>query len=269
MLDWIRNRHRKELIEAAFPTAWMEYLQTNVRHYSLLSESEQSALRNDLRIFLAEKFWEGCGGQEMTDEIKVTISAHACLLTLGLDHDYYPNVESILVYPSGYTAKERRAGSGGIVEEGPSGRLGEAWSRGPVILSWSDALRDGQGHNPGHNVTLHEFAHKLDMATGGADGVPRLHADEEYDRWAAVMSREYQQLLHRIEQHEHPVIDPYGATNPAEFFAVSTEMFFEHPLIMRAYLPPLYEVLKAFYRQDTAGRARDESSANGATDDLQ
>ncbi len=191
----------------------------------------------------------------MTDEIRVTIAAHACLLTLGLQHDYYPNVESILVYPSGYTARSKTYKPGGIVEEGPSSRLGEAWSSGPVILSWSDALRDGRGENPGHNVTLHEFAHKLDMASGGADGVPRLHADEDYDRWAAVMSEEYRHLLHRLENDEHPVIDRYGATNPAEFFAVSTEMFFEHPVIMKTHLPAMYDVMSAFYRQDTASRA--------------
>jgi hypothetical protein len=258
MLEWIRNRHRKELIATPFPEAWLEHLHSNVHLYSLLGDVEQQTLRDDLRIFLAEKYWEGCGGQVMSDEIRVTISAHACLLTLGLEHDYYPNVESILVYPAGYVARSRTAKPGGIIEEGPSGRLGEAWSTGPVILSWSDSLRDGQGHNPGHNVTLHEFAHKLDMASGGADGVPRLHADEDYDRWAVVMSNEYQHLLHRVEHHEHPVIDPYGATNPAEFFAVSTEMFFEHPVIMKAHIPALYDVFKAFYRQDTAGRVAKE-----------
>jgi len=266
MLEWIRNRHRRELTEAPFPDAWQNYLESNVRLYALLSGPEQAALRDDLHIFLAEKNWEGCGGQAMTEEIKVTISAHACLLTLGLEHDYYPNLESILVYPSGYVARSRSIKAGGIVEEGPSGRLGEAWPNGPIVLSWSDALRDGQGHNPGHNVILHEFAHKLDMVSGGADGVPRLHSDEDFDRWAVVMSEQYQHLLHRIEHHEHPVIDPYGATNPAEFFAVSTEMFFEHPVVMQTHLPAMYDVLKAFYRQDPAARASKEDIRAGMQD---
>ena len=260
MLQWIRNKHRKALLVTPFPQTWLNHLNTNVHLCSPLTEAEQAILKDDLRIFLAEKSWEGCGGLTMTEEIQVTISAHACLLTLGLEHDYYPNVESILVYPSGYIAQTRSYEPGGIIEEGPSGRLGEAWSRGPVILSWWDVQQDGKGHNHGHNVTLHEFAHKLDMASGGADGVPRLHADEDYDRWAVVMSEEYRQLLHRIEHHGHPILDPYAATNPAEFFAVSTEIFFEQPITLRTHLPGLYEVLKAFYRQDTAERVVDDNA---------
>lgn len=260
MLQFIRNRHRKDLLAAPFPEAWMAFLQANVQLYSHLTAEEQVSVRNDLTIFLAEKVWEGCDGLEMTDEIKVTISAHACLLTIGLEHDYYPNVESILVYPAEYIAPAVRWQPGGIVEEGPSARLGEAWPSGPIVFSWQDVMRGGRGQTPGRNVALHEFAHKLDMASGGADGVPRLHADADYDRWAIVMSSEYQALLARLEHGAHALMDPYAATNSAEFFAVATEMFFETGPHMHTVLPALYDVLQGFYRQDPAGRSTNASA---------
>lgn len=254
MLRWFRDRKRKELLETPFPEEWLHYLQKNFPYYALLSPKEQETLRNDLRIFLAEKNWEGCAGLEMTEEIQVTISAEACLLTLGLEHDYYPNVESILVYPSGYVAREQRAQPGGVVVEGHSARLGEAWLYGPVVLSWDSVRSDGRNSNDGHNVVLHEFAHKLDMAAGRADGVPRLHDDAEYDRWAEVMSAEYQALVANSTEGHATLLNSYGATNAGEFFAVATECFFEKPRQMQRTHTALYEVLRDYYRQDPAAR---------------
>ncbi len=255
VFSWFRNRHRAELLEQPFPDAWMEFLQANVPQYADLATEEQKQLCDDIRVFIAEKNWEGCGGQRITDEVQVTIAAYACLLILNIKHDYYPDVESILVYPSGYDVKNRVADASGVVDEAPAHLLGEAWKQGPVVLSWVDALVGGQDSKDGHNVVLHEFAHKLDLLDGAADGVPRLESDGDYDRWSDVMSAEYEMLVQQSEQGKASLLDSYGATNAAEFFAVATECFFEKPGQMLQSHARLYEVMKAFYRQDPAARA--------------
>src|SRR5579862_7889977 len=237
MLTWMRDRRRRELLAEPFPPSWLEPLRENVAHYGLLSAEEQARLRDDLRILIAEKHWEGCGGLSMTDEVRVTIATQACLLTLSLEHDYYPTVESILVYPAGFVATERTHSPDGVVTEQRSARLGEAWAiggtGGPVVLSWQDALAGGKNAADGRNVVLHEFAHKLDMRDGIPNGVPRLHSAVEYDRWADVMSSEFEQLVRASEHHEATLLDKYGATDAGEFFAVATECFFERPRDMR------------------------------------
>lgn len=254
IFDWFREHRRKALLAEPFPAAWLDILQRNMAHYAYLTDAEKSRLHADLRIFASEKNWEGCAGLAMTDEIRVTISGLACLLLLNLDHDYYANVESILVYPTDYVAKDRSVGPGGVVNEGRSNRLGEAWQFGPVILSWRDVKSDGMNELDGHNVTLHEFAHKLDFMDGSEDGVPRLSGDAQYERWAEVMSEEYQRLVENSERGHATLLDEYGATDAAEFFAVSTEVFFEKARQMRENHPELYDVLKSYYKQDTAAR---------------
>jgi len=240
--------------EEPFPEAWLGYIEKNVGHYRYLSESEQATLRDDLRVLIAEKTWEGGGGLEVTEEMQVTIAAEASLLLLGLDHEYYPNVESIVVYPQDYTAPTRTRDASGVVDEYGSTRLGEAWDNGPVLISWADAQAGGVNPTDGHNVVLHEFAHKLDMRDGAADGVPKLDDDAQYDTWAEVMSAEYQDLVEQTEKGHKSLLDSYGATNAAEFFAVATECFFEKPVLMQEHHPRLYEVLRGFYHQDPASR---------------
>lgn len=250
-----REHHRQQIIAQPFPDHWLDVLTHNVRHYAYLRPDEQKLLRDILRVFNSEKHWEGCGGLELTDEIRVTISAQAGLLVLGLEHNYYTDVESILVYPSGYVARQPTRGPDGVVHIGGSARLGEAWGAGPVVISWIDAREGGRNPSDGHNVVLHEFAHKLDMVTGAADGVPRLHDKADYAVWAEVMSDEFQDLIAQSRlHHSHALLDVYGATNEAEFFAVATETFFEKPRQMREGHPRLYEVLRDFYLQDTAAR---------------
>jgi hypothetical protein len=190
----------------------------------------------------------------MTDEVKVTIAAQAALLILAMDHDYFSNVESILVYPFDYVAVETTVGSDRIVNVGPSFRAGEAWSTGPIVLSWPDALAGGRNESDGRNVVLHEFAHKLDYRNGSADGVPRLKTKLEYDRWSEVMSREFDELVRDSETGHATLLNKYGATNPAEFFAVTTECFFERGGQLKSSHPNLYEVFRGFYNQDPAGR---------------
>jgi Mlc titration factor MtfA (ptsG expression regulator) len=251
---WFRDQHRRSIAEQPFPTEWMACLTTNVAHYALLDEAEQQELQQDTQIFIAEKYWEGVGGLEITDEMQVTIAAQACLLVLHREHDYYPNVESIILYPTGYTAKDTTPGPDGIVHETLSERLGEAWGNGPVVLSWADVQAGGRNDNDGRNVVFHEFAHKLDMRDGSADGVPRLESDADFDQWAAVMSKEYEALVAQSAHGRASLLDSYGATNAAEFFAVATECFFEKSRQMQQTHGSLYAVMRDFYQQDPAAR---------------
>lgn len=253
VFGWFAERRRAEIREQPFPEEWLGYLEKNVAHYRYLSEIEQATLRDDLRILMKEKTWEGGGGLELTAEMQVTIAAEASLLLLGLDHEYYPNVESIVVYPQDYVAPARTRDPSGVVDEYGSTRLGEAWDNGPVLLSWSDARDGGRNPTDGHNVVLHEFAHKLDMRDGVADGVPKLD-DAQYETWAEVMSAEFQALVAQTEKGHKSLLDSYGATNAAEFFAVATECFFEKSVLMREHHPRLYSVLRAYYHQDPAHR---------------
>jgi len=254
MLGWLRERRRNKIREEPFPGEWLEILEKNVPHYASLSPDEQAKLRGDLRIFIVEKYWEGCAGLALTDEILVTVSAQACLLSLHLDNDYYPDVRSLFIYPHGYLAEQRSVGPAGVVTEGRIHRLGEAWSTGPVVLSWDDARDGSLNPRDGRNVVFHEFAHQLDMADRRSDGMPRLPDDEAYRRWIDVVTAEYEALVRRSAAGRASVLDEYGVESYAEFFAVATEAFFERPLPLRARHQRLYELLRDYYQQDPAAR---------------
>lgn len=254
IFSWLRRRRRQRLLAEPFPPLWLTYLQKNVAHYRYLSDAEQARLRGDLRIFMAEKTWEGCGGLRMTDEIKVTISAQACLLVLGMEHNYFDRVLSVVVYPHGYQAPPPELVPPGTVIDTASGRLGEAHYRGPVILSWADVLEEGRHPCGGKNLVFHEFAHQLDMLDGVIDGTPPLKNRDEYRRWQEVMTAEYRQLIEASEHGRATLLDQYGTTNEAEFFAVATECFFDKPVPMQRRHPRLYELLRDYYRQDPAAR---------------
>lgn len=209
-------------------------------------------IEDDLRVLVEEKEWEGCGGLEMTDEIRVTIAAQACLLILNIEHDYFNRVTSILVYPAAYKTMPSR-GPDGVVREGQT-NLGEAWLRGPVVLSWDDARHGALDPKDGHNLVFHEFAHKLDMLDGAADGTPPLTDQTQLRAWIQTMTREFLALRDDAESGRRTVLDTYGATNPAEFFAVATECFFEKAQQLRRRHLPVYELLKDYYQQDPAER---------------
>jgi MtfA peptidase len=258
MFEWWRERRREKLLEQPFPQAWVEVLDRNVKHYALLSASERKQLRDLVQVFVAEKSWEGCGGLRLTDEMKVTIAAQACLLVLALPHRLFENVESILVYPSTVMRPPERDGvfirRRDWIVRGPEALLGEAHHRGPVILAWDRVLRDGRLPHDGHNVVYHEFAHQLDMLDGGADGTPPLESAEERERWRDVCERAFLELRSRIEHGRESLIDQYGAEDEAEFFAVVTEHFFDQPKELQAVEPQLYDLMCEFYRQDPARR---------------
>lgn len=251
------NHRRKKLVAEPFSPAWEDILNRNVAHYAQLSEEEQTHLQDLIKVFIPEKHWEGAGGLVLTDEIRVTIAAQACLLLLGLPHDFYRNVASIVVYPSTVVPPERKPS----FFESPTGPvdvrhpiLGQAFLQGPVIIIWDAALRGSRHPENGHNVIYHEFAHKLDMLDGAADGTPPLRDRAEYRDWVETCSREYLRLKHDAAHGKESFLDAYGATNEAEFFAVATEQFFDRPRQMRAHAADLYRVLKEYYRQDPAER---------------
>lgn len=248
---WSKSQGRRVLLAAPFPASWLRCLTVNVPAYSRLPEAQQQTLRNTTRILVAEKNWEGAQGLRLTDEMKVTIAGHAAWLVLGFDGEYYRNVETIIVYPQGFLVTTRRVETRGVFAEQVLAASGQAAQQGPVILSWAD-IRQNLLARDGQNVILHEFAHKLDMRDGAADGAPYLKNNAQIEAWSRVMSGEYQALVARTQAGERDVLNPYGATNAAEFFAVATESFFESGRELRETHPELYGVLKDFYRQDPA-----------------
>lgn len=253
--QWFTERRRRAILAEPFPEQWQAVLWRNVRHYARLTPSEQAKMRDVSRILVAEKNWEGCGGLAISDEIKVTVAAEAALLVLGFEDEYFDMVQSILVYPDAYVAHGHEFAAGGFVVEGESDREGEAWYRGPVILSWHDVLAAARCRAGGENLVLHEFAHQLDMQNGRvADGVPPMESAEQYRRWQEVLDAEYAHLVSECERGRRTLLDCYAATSPAEFFAVATECFFERPRKMAQRHPELYESLRGYYRQDPAAR---------------
>lgn len=252
LLSWLRRVRHRKLLAAPFPPAWETVLAANVPLYTALTPAERHKLRDDLRVIVHEKHWEGCGGFVVTDEVKVTIAAHAALLLLGLAHDHFARVSTILVYPTGYRSPDGWTGPDGVVRR-DTGALGEAWYDGPVVLAWDAVLSGGQNPRDAQNVVIHEFAHQLDYLDGIADGTPPLRGKERNGRWHRVMTAEFERL--KADTGEPKLLDRYGATNPAEFFAVASETFFEKATDLRVRHPDLYAVLADYYNQDPAVRA--------------
>src|SRR6266850_3308755 len=251
ILGLLRKRRRRALAAQPFPHDWLKTIERNVPFFRRLSVSDQAELLGHIRVFLSEKRFEGCGGLELTDEIRVTIAAQACLLLLHRKTDYFPKLTSILVYPAGYTAYETRPFAGNVLEEGGENRLGQTGRRlGSLVLAWDDVKRGAADPSDGANLVLHEFAHQLDFEDNASDGAPALATRAEYLAWARVMSREFRALCDADRAGTPTVLDRYGATNPAEFFAVATEALFERPRVLRARHPELYAEFAHFFRQD-------------------
>ncbi len=260
MFKWLEHHRRKEILKSPFPAEWRKILEDRVVHYSFLNSDEKKHLEQLVQVFIAEKKFEGCNGLEITDEIRVVISAEACMLILGLPHDLYRKLVSILVYPSTVFTPPPRAGlfvtQSMAVEPVQTPILGQAFRQGPVILVWDAVKREARHPESGHNVVYHEFAHYLDMLDGVADGTPGLHSREQYKIWAKVFSEEFFKLRDKAKKGKKTFLDPYGAKNEAEFFAVATEYFFDKPIQMQRKHKALYDVLAGFYLQDTAERER-------------
>ncbi|MEO7042074.1 MAG: M90 family metallopeptidase [Gemmatimonadaceae bacterium] len=245
------KRKRERLRATPFPAEWHRIVERNLAVFRRLPPDDQSELLAHTQVFLSEKSFEGCGGLELTDEIRVTIAAQACMLLLHRDTDYYPELTSILVYPSGYIAYEDRPMGGGIWEEGAEGRLGHtARELRAMVLAWDAAKHGAADPADGKNLIIHEFAHQLDFENLRADGTPSLETAGAYRAWARVMGTELNTLRTADDAGLPTLLDRYGATNPAEFFAVATEVFFEQPVALRSLHPELFAELNKFFRQD-------------------
>jgi Mlc titration factor MtfA (ptsG expression regulator) len=267
MFNVFKKHRRQRLRSQPFPPAWLAIIEKNVPIYDRLSEADRRELQGHVNVFLTEKHFEGCGGLTLTDEIKVTIAAQACLLLLHRETDDYPRLITILVYPHAYVAKNVEPIGGGAVLEGEQGRLGEAWTTGVVVLSWDDVRAGASDVRDGHNVVLHEFAHQLDQEDGVADGAPVLDHRSRYVAWERVLGTEYEKLRQASRKGKKSVLDRYGATKPAEFFAVATECFFEKPAQMKKKHPELYEELRDYYRQDPERDIAGDQQASTARPD--
>lgn len=250
MLEFLTRRHDR-FAQRPLTDEERAIVDANVPYATRLPDEERRELDGLIRIFLDQKRFEGCNGLELTEEIRVTIAAQACVLMLRREGDPYPELELVLVYPQAFRSKIIRQ-DGYVVTEGEEARLGESSDRGVVVIAWDHVNRATQRHEPGHNVVFHELAHQLDAEDGAMDGAPDLPSRSRYRQWAEVFGAEYAKLGRSLRQGTSSDIDDYGATSPAEFFAVVTEMFFERPRSLRARHPALYAELAAFYGQDPA-----------------
>jgi len=250
MFRWLTKRRRAALRQAALPAAWQAIIDRNVPYASRLPADDRHELAGHVQVFLAEKSFEGCGGLEITDEIRVTVAAQACILLLHRETDYFSKLVSILVYPSTYVVPGGQHVGDGMMSLDEEARLGESWISGVVVLVWDSVLAGARDMHDGHNVVLHEFAHQLDQEDGASDGAPILSQHSRYVAWARVLGDEFDTIVAATGYSHGDVIHPYGATNPAEFFAVVTETFFEKPRQLKARHPELYEQFQQFYRQD-------------------
>lgn len=247
MFGLIRSWRRRRLLSTPIDPAWLEILARRVPFYARLTGSVRDRFLRDLRVFVAERHWIGAGGMDITDEVKVVVSAAAVRLTLYLDVDVYNRLSEIVVYPSHYVHPD--AGEGDIV-------FGEAHHWGVVVLSWDAVVQGLDNPRDGLDTATHEFAHVLDRADGSFNGAPELRAGEHYRAWARVMSEHYEALRKRKRRVQR-VLRNYGATNEAEFFAVATESFFEKPTQMKRHTPDLYDEMSRFYGFDPAGESSD------------
>ena len=226
-----------------FPREWRPLLRANVFQYRLLPKWQRRRLREDAAAFIAGKDWEGCSGLSVTDEMRVTVAAQACLMLLGRAHDCFARVRTILIYPTAFRIEDEQMQDDGWT---PFGAGGQAIYAGPVILAWDLVLAEGRDPSAGGNLVIHEFAHQLDLADGYGGGTLDL-PDEDTDRWQEVLSAEYHRLRREVRRGRDTFLGDYAATNSTEFFAVASERFFAQPAKLRHYHPELYQVLRRAY----------------------
>lgn len=261
-LPWWQRRQRERLHTRPFPRAWSRILRRRVPLVAGLPAPLRQRLHQLIQVFVADKPFIGCGGQAVDDEVRVTIAAQACLLLLGRPGEAcYPKLRQVLVYPEPFVAPRRRLLPGGVVSEAPQALAGESWAQGQVLLAWSEVLAGAADPGDGRNVVLHEFAHQIDQDSGDADGRPWQHDAAARARWGAALDAGLQQLRDAPSQ----ALDGYGATDPAEFFAVATEAFFERPQALADEAPALYDALMRLYRLDPRAFTRAGASAPSRT----
>ncbi len=249
MLAFLKRRRRDRLRSRPVPESWEPVLSRNFALYHHLPPDVRDELHGHMHVFLEEKHFEGCGGLRLTEDMRVTIAAQACLLLLNRETNYYPRLYSILVYPAAYVAPVREERHS-VVTEGEEDRVGEAWEEGVVVLAWEDVLEGGRDPDDGFNLVIHEFAHQLDQEDSSSTGAPPLGRAVEPAEWARVMRQEFERLREQSKRGEPTVLDDYGAIDAAEFFAVASEAFFELPFELAEHHPELFAQLMRYYQQD-------------------
>ncbi|WP_295999032.1 zinc-dependent peptidase [Rugamonas sp.] len=240
----------RRALKRPLPPASVLVLQRNIPVYRRMSAELQQQLQQLVLQFLHQKKFVGCAGLVVDDEMAVTIAGQACMLLLNRYTKVYPSLHTILLYPSAFVAQRPEVGAGGVLTPRRQTMLGESWSDGRVVLSWDDVQRGAEDWSDGHNVVLHEFAHQLDSESGASNGAPYLGNTASYRSWATVLSRDFASLRFSAIHRQQSVMDHYGATNPAEFFAVATETFFEKPYQMAEFHAELYAEFQKYYRVD-------------------
>jgi Mlc titration factor MtfA (ptsG expression regulator) len=242
---WWSARRRARLRAQPFPPAWRRILRQRVPAVARLPADLQQRLKQHILVFLADKPFIGCAGQPITDEVRITIAAQACLLLLGrADAEVYPRLRQVLVYPGAFAVQAAQAAEGGVVQEQRQALAGQSWAHGQVVLGYAEVLAGAADPGDGQNVVVHEFAHQVDQDKGVADGRPWLPGRQRRRRWAAVMDAAYGRLQHQPSA----LIGPYAATAPAEFFAVVSELFFEQPQALADAEPAVYRELALLYQ---------------------
>jgi MtfA peptidase len=247
---WLAERRRRKIRNQPFPAAWRAILHRRMPYFRRMPADLQMQLKKHIQVFIAEKPFIGCAGLTVTDEMRVTIAAQACLLVLNRTATLYPNLRQILVYPGAFVVDKVHAGGAGVLQEQRQVLSGESWSQGQVILSWQDTVEGAEIADDGQNVVIHEFAHQLDQENGQANGAPFLAPGQSRKAWAHTMAVAFADLQAQAEAGQPALLNHYGATNPAEFFAVASEVFFERPLDMAQLHPRLYGQLSSLYRVD-------------------
>ncbi|WP_426663538.1 zinc-dependent peptidase [Rhodanobacter aciditrophus] len=248
MFDRLRNwRVRRVVTRHPIPEPLWQAALRRCAPAQRLGASDQATLRVLATLFLEQKSLEPVQGLELGDADRVLLAAHACIPILKLGLDWYDGWHSIIVYPDAFVPHRTQTDEAGVVHQTRTAMAGEAWGRGPVILSWADVL--GADRKPGHNVVIHEMAHKLDMLNGDANGFPPLHRRMDRRAWSAAFSGAWDRLRDERSKGLALPIDPYALESPAEFFAVASEQFFETPAALQQHLPEVYRQLERFYRQ--------------------
>ncbi|MDR3416170.1 MAG: zinc-dependent peptidase [Nevskia sp.] len=256
VVKWLeRQRVLFTLSHHPIPHETWKALMHEARVFHGLGAVERARLRELSTLFLHRKTFTGSQGLDVSTGIAVAVAAQACLLILDLGLDYYDGWVEIIIYPGPFRVSKDVTDATGLVSHQEQVLGGESWLQGPVILSWDTAASDLAGLRPGQNVVVHEFAHKLDMLNGSANGMPPLHSSMIRQHWTQAFTDAFDQLHQRLAQHHHPGINVYAATSPAEFFAVSSEYFFTAPATLQHQFPAVYEQLVLFYRQDPARRS--------------
>jgi Mlc titration factor MtfA (ptsG expression regulator) len=262
----LRERRREKLRRRPFPEDWKAILDRDVPLVRRLSLEDRAELCGHVQVFLTEKRFEGAGGFAMTDDARLAIAAQACVLLLHRATDYFPSLHSIIVYPAEYVARLQDQDENGVVWEEDEERAGESWALGSLVLSWRDIVEDRGAPDTDLNVVLHEFAHQLDAERGDMNGQPPI-ADADLRReWTATMLEAYEDLVRHVDAGRNTALDPYGAEDPSEFFAVATETFFQRPRALQAVYPRVYALLSRYFHQDPVnwpGEAQSAGSNGG------